>query len=350
MYLKHFGLHRPPFQITPNADFFYPGAQRKETLHGLTHAVQHNEGLIKVVGEIGSGKSLLCRMLASTLPSNFQVVFLANPRLAESALVEAILGDLNVVPDNLSYCHPTQQLQNYLLTQFDIGNRVVLLVEEAQAMPQATLEALRLLTNLETADTKLLRIVLFGQPELDQTLSQYNLRQFRDRITQSFYLRSVLLHETREYLQHRLHIAGYRGPALFNEQLVQQLHEATDGRLRPLNVIADKTLLAAFVDGELTLNMSHLTRAIDEIELQSPPPKNPANPTIPPIPELNVADSVETSWSTVATFLMVEINKLRQFVISIFHKSFQLSTNLLKQGKISRLINQITEKSKQFLN
>ena len=344
MYLQHFGLTRPPFQITPDADFFYPGAERQETLQGLTHAVQYNEGLIKVVGEIGSGKSLLCRMLAGSLPSNFQVVFLANPRLSESALVEAILGDLDVARDNQSYSHPTQQLQNHLLAQFDNGNRVVLLVEEAQAMPQATLEALRLLTNLETAETKLLRIVLFGQPELDQTLGQYNLRQFRDRITQSFYLRSVLLHETREYLQHRLQIAGYRGPVLFDQQLVQQIHEATDGRLRPLNVIADKALLAAFVDGDLTLNMSHLTRAIDEIKLK------PTQPSIPPTPELNVANGAETSWSTVTIFLMVEVNKLRQRILSICYKSFQLTARFIKQAQIPRFISHIAEKSKKLLN
>ncbi|RLA09972.1 MAG: type II secretion protein ATPase [Gammaproteobacteria bacterium] len=265
MYLEHFGFTRPPFQITPDADFFYPGAERQSTLEGLIHSAQHNEGIVKLIGEIGSGKSLLCRMLAAKLPDNFQVVFLANPHLKPTEVVEAILADLGITPQPETFSLPSQLLQTYLLEQNRQNNRVLLLVEEAQAMPAETLEALRLLTNLETAETKLLRMILFGQPELDQTLSDYSLRQFRDRITQNFYLRAMRLDESGEYLHHRLNVAGYRGDPLFHGELLRKLHAATGGRLRPLNIIADKTLLAAYVDDSLELTDQHLHEALQEI-------------------------------------------------------------------------------------
>lgn len=350
MYLNHFGLTRPPFQITPDADFFYPGAERQDILQGLIYATQHNEGIIKVVGEIGSGKSLLCRMVAAGLPKNFKVVFLANPSLSGSALVEAILGDLGVTPQANSYSHPTQQLQNYLLEQFELGNRIVLLVEEAQAMPQETLEALRLLTNLETAETKLLRIILFGQPELDTTLGQYSLRQFHDRITQSFNLRSMLLHETGEYLHHRLRIAGYRAQPLYQGGLLKQIHDATGGRLRPLNVIADKTLLAAYVDGQQTLNSSHLQRAITEVKLNRPTP-GAATDRLHFNEAAPITDKLTTpSWPTVVNFLIAEVKKLASAVISAGFDLYRLTPVYVKKARNHRLTGQITKKSKILLS
>ena len=310
MYLEHFGLSRQPFQITPDTDFFFPGAERQETLHGLIHSAQHNEGIVKVIGEIGSGKSLLCRMLANDLPDNFQVVFLANPNLGADAVVTAILGDLGVSPQPHSFNHPTQLLQSYLLEQNQQNRRVLLLVEEAQAMPPSTLEALRLLTNLETAETKLLRMILFGQPELDQTLNTHALRQFRDRITQNFYLRAVQLEESGAYLHHRLCVAGYRGEPLFHGELLAQLQQSSAGRLRPLNIIADKTLLAAYVDDARIPTQQHLQKALLEVELSD----SEAVPRTTSTTNTSIAgelgDQETLSWREVGRFIGRRITNL----------------------------------------
>ena len=264
MYQEHFGLNRLPFQITPDADFFYPGGERAAILKGLVYSASHNDGIVKVIGEIGSGKSLLCRMLADGLPDNFSAIFLANPNLRGDSLVNALLGDLGETSASSGNEPSIQRLQNYLLNQHRADKQTVLLIEEAQAIPESTLEELRLLTNLETSTTKLLRMFLFAQPELDITLKRHHLRQFRDRITQNFYLRAMRVDETEEYLGHRLRIAGYTATPLFTGPLVRQLHTASGGRLRPLNVLADKMLLAAYVDGVTTLTDSHFARAAGE--------------------------------------------------------------------------------------
>ena len=319
MYLDHFGLSRQPFQITPDADFFYPGAERQNILQGLIHSAEHNEGIVRVIGEIGSGKSLLCRMLANGLPDNFRVVFLANPNLDATAVVTAILADLGITQPADAFTHPTQLLQTYLLEQNRLGNRVLLLVEEAQAMPAATLEALRLLTNLETAETKLLRMILFGQPELDLTLSEYTLRQFRDRITQNFYLRAMRPDESAEYLHHRLCVAGYQGEPLFQGELIQQLQRITDGRLRPLNILADKTLLAAYVDDVHEVTQLHLQRA--QQELESPTQNHPSPPA-------------EITWGGIGTFVCRKTATLaRKLLLSCQQGAHGITTTLKLWGK-----------------
>lgn len=324
MYLDHFGLARQPFQITPDADFFYPGADREDTLLGLTHSAVHHDGIVKVIGEIGSGKSLLCRMLADRLPDHFRVVFLANPHLSATEVVTAILADLGIEPKTGSYSHPTQVLQDYLLAQDRLGNRVILLVEEAQAMPRATLEGLRLLSNLETAESKLLRMILFGQPELDQTLGTYELRQFRDRITQNFYLRPMSERETGEYLQHRLEIAGYRGPALFTPELLPRLQQISGGRLRPLNIIADKMLLAAFVQDQRALTEEHLGLAQQEV----------ATPTLVPeskVAKLTAGDGSgiatdEISWQKITRFAWRQFSDMASNLLNILQKWLNIIT------------------------
>jgi len=354
MYLDHFGLTRPPFQITPDADFFYPGAERQSILQGLVHSALHNEGIVKVIGEIGSGKSLLCRMLVAELPDNFQVVFLANPNLSANEVVKAILGDLGVSPQPDAFSHPTQLLQTYLLEQSRLGTRVLLLVEEAQAMPVETLEALRLLTNLETAETKLLRMILFGQPELDQTLSEYTLRQFRDRVTQNFYLREMHLEESGEYLHHRLCIAGYQGSPLFHGELLRQLHEFAGGRLRPLNIIADKTLLAAYVNEKLELTEQHLQRALQEIEsphpgdratdhssLQNSLASTLAAPNPPPI---------EMTWRGIGLFICRKISKLARELLIWLQHSAGTGLEILKRSRKHPLAHRLLLNMKRTWN
>src|SRR5471032_590069 len=186
MYLSHFGLQESPFGITPNPAFFYAGNTRGEILQALLYVVAHGEGIIKVTGEVGSGKTMLCRMLEEQLPAHIEVIYLVNPSLSPLEALFAIASELGIEPGGRRGDEVLRLLHADLIAKHSAGRQVVLLVEEAQAMPLDTLEAIRLLTNLETARSKLLQIVLFGQPELDQNLDLANMRQLKERITHSF--------------------------------------------------------------------------------------------------------------------------------------------------------------------
>lgn len=265
MYYAHFGLSEPPFKITPNTDFFFTGGNRGAVLDALVYAISNGEGIVKVVGEVGSGKTMLCRMLQTILPEQIECIYLANPSVAAADLLHAIAFELQLQPlkksDRLSIM---QQLQTYLLTRHAAGRQVVIFVEEAQAMPLATLEELRLLSNLETKQDKLLQIVLFGQPELDVNLNQMHMRQLRERITHSFHLMPLQINDISAYLIFRLHAAGYRGPQLFNAAAIKKLATAADGLVRRINILADKSLLAAYADNAQQLLPKHVSAAIED--------------------------------------------------------------------------------------
>lgn len=263
MYLDHFGLHEAPFKITPNTGFFYPGAERGATLDALVYAIEQGEGIIKVTGEVGSGKTLLCRMLAEKLRTAHDLVYLANPHISPQEVLTAIAYDLKLpLAADASITELTHGITHSLLQSHANGRRTILLVEEAQGMPLETLEEIRLLTNLETAHEKLLQIVLFGQPELDENLRQATIRQLNERITQHFSLRPLTPEEARQYLDHRLRSAGYRGPELFPSALVRELNRHAHGLSRRLNILADKTLLAAYAENTHTLTLNHVRAAV----------------------------------------------------------------------------------------
>ncbi len=169
MYFSHFGLKQPPFKITPNTEFFFSGGNRGMVLDALIYAINTGEGIIKVVGEVGSGKTMLCRMLQTLLPEKVESVYLANPNMAPEDVLAAIAFELQIkLPKSVERPQLLQLLQKYLVDRHAEGKQVVIFVEEAQGMPIATLEEIRLLSNLETKHDKLLQIVLFGQPELDE--------------------------------------------------------------------------------------------------------------------------------------------------------------------------------------
>jgi type II secretory pathway predicted ATPase ExeA len=186
MYYGHFGLAQPPFRITPNTEFFFSGGNRGPILEALIYAIGQGEGIIKVTGEVGSGKTMLCSMLQSRLPAHVETVYLANPSVSPEEILLAIALELNLkAPREAGHLEVMQMLHNHLLERHAQGKQVVMFVEESQSMPIATLEEMRLLSNLETANSKLLQIVLFGQPELEDNLRQPQIRQQRDRITHS---------------------------------------------------------------------------------------------------------------------------------------------------------------------
>ncbi len=267
MYCQHFGFHKSPFKITPDPELFFPGGNRGAVLDALIYAISRGEGIVKVVGEVGSGKTMLCRMLAREIPANCEMIYLANPNLGPDEILPAIAYELKLaLPPGATKPMVMHALHDYLLAKHADNRRVVMFVEEAQGMPLATLEELRLLSNLETAQDKLLQIVLFGQPELDTKLAQHEIRQLNERITYRFKLAPFVAGEIRDYLNARLQASGYRGPELFTRRAIRVLTRSSQGLLRRINVLADKALLAAYSSGAPRVLPRHVTLAAQDSE------------------------------------------------------------------------------------
>ncbi|WP_313950805.1 AAA family ATPase [Accumulibacter sp.] len=268
MYLEHFGLHQPPFRITPHTEFFFAGAKRGATLEALIYAIAHDEGIVKVSGEVGSGKTMLCRMLLEKLPDNVETIYLANPMLSRDEILFAIAEELRI-PLTEGRSHLLlRSLQERLLEIYAAGRQVVALIDEAHAMPPEALEEIRLLSNLESNQHKLLQIVLFGQPELDDRLGQTSMRQLNDRITHNFRLEPLRRDDVSVYLMFRLRAAGYRGPDLFSTAALQLISKASEGLTRRINIIADKALLAAFSEGVHLVDRRQVQAAIRDTEFK----------------------------------------------------------------------------------
>jgi MSHA biogenesis protein MshM len=266
MYLEHFGLNEPPFRITPHTDFFFDGADRGATLEALIYAILNDEGIVKVSGEVGSGKTMLCRVLMERLPGQVETIYLTTPSLGRDEILYAIADELRLVFSQSRMSVALRELQEHLIRLYAEGRRVVVLIDEAHAMPEETLEQVRLLSNLETSRHKLLQIVLFGQPELDEALARPTLRQLRDRITHSFRMRPLSEAEVARYLSFRMRAAGYRGPDVFTPKAVALLTRASDGLTRRINILADKSLLSAFSSNAHSITPRHARAAIADSE------------------------------------------------------------------------------------
>ena len=239
-----------PFGITPDTSFAYACASHQEALNKLLVAVKNREGFIKITGEVGTGKTLLCRRFLSTLDDTYVSAYIPNPYLEPRTLLFALAEELGVaLGKEDDQHHLIKGLSEALLGFASSGKSVVLCLDEAQAMPIETLEALRLLTNLETEKRKLLQVVLFGQPELDDKLAQESVRQLRQRITFQYRLGELGREEVDYYLAHRLRVAGYHGNRLFTAPAVRALHRASGGIPRLVNVLAHKSMLVAFGEG-----------------------------------------------------------------------------------------------------
>jgi MSHA biogenesis protein MshM len=278
MYQSHFGLRESPFGITPNPAFFYPGNTRGEILQALLYAVGHGEGIVKVTGEVGAGKTMLCRMLESQLPPHIDVIYLVNPNLNPLEVQFAIAAELGLETRGLRADEVQRALHAELITRHAAGRQVVLLVEEAQAMPLDTLEAIRLLTNLETARSKLLQIVLFGQPELDRHLELSSMRQLKERITHSFDVPAMEPALIADFLAFRLRAAGHEGAPIFSPAAAKLIGERSEGIVRRINILADKALLAAFAADASEVSAAHASQAIKEARFSSAEPSKRSLP------------------------------------------------------------------------
>ncbi len=267
MYLEHFKLSKPPFSLTPNTSFYCELPTHQEALNTLLLSLNGGEGFIKIVGEVGTGKTLLCRLLLNTLDETYVTAYIPNPDLSAESLRRAVLKELGVEQVEEIPAHSlTDQINQRLLTIHKEGRKVVLLVDEAQTMTESSLEAVRLLTNLETEQAKLLQVVLFGQPELDVKLQALSLRQLKQRITFSYYLKPLKEREMEAYLCHRLATAGYTYGVLFTKRAKKLLYKASGGLPRIMNILCHKAMLAAYGKGDANVNRKAIMKAIKDTE------------------------------------------------------------------------------------
>ena len=267
MYLEHFGMEELPFAITPDTSFFYGHGCYHEALNVLLVALRNGEGFIKITGEVGTGKTLLCRKILNVLDGECITAYLPNPCLTPAALRMAVADELGVqYARNMGQHRLLQMITDRLIELNAEGRRVVLLMDEAQALPDDSMEALRLLTNLETEKSKLLQVILFGQPELDERLAQPRLRQLRQRVTFSYQLKAIDRESMAGYLAHRLLIAGYHGKPLFTLDAMESLYRVTQGIPRLINILAHKTLMAAYGHGASSINRRHVRMAVEDTE------------------------------------------------------------------------------------
>jgi MSHA biogenesis protein MshM len=275
LYLDHFGLNEAPFRITPHTDFFFEGAERGAMLEALAYAVLHDEGIVKVSGEVGSGKTMLCRMLMERLPAEVATIYLATPSLARDEILHAIADDLELkLPERRTVA--LRELQEHLITLYGAGRRVVILIDEAHVMPDDTLEQVRLLSNLETATEKLLQIVLTGQPELRDLLAGPELAPLRQRIALEHHIERLRPEEIGPYLRHRIEVAGARFEDLFVPGSEEIFYAFSAGCPRLVNLLADRALLAGFSRQERPVKSALLERKAKEMAEQQA--RNPLDP------------------------------------------------------------------------
>lgn len=270
MYLKHFGLAEMPFGITPDTSFVCALQCHQEALNTLLLALEGGEGFVKISGEVGTGKTLLCRRLLQSLGDDWVTAYLPNPNIEAITLFQALaeeLGIQGVRPlAELDQYHLLREINQALLDFAKAEKRVVVCIDEAQAMPLETLEALRLLSNLETEKSKLLQIVLFGQPELDAKLGRPEVRQLQQRIAFHYRLGRLKKSEMANYVGHRLRVAGYRGEGIFTPRALRALHLASGGTPRLINILAHKALLSVFGEGRQLARVRHVKLARKDTE------------------------------------------------------------------------------------
>lgn len=277
MYQEYFGLRELPFTLTPDTYFFLNSETHEQALEMLRVALQNREGFLKVTGEVGTGKTLICRKLLNELGDDFITAYIPNPNVSAETLYCLLAEELGASSDLFDACLAPEgttdrqvlalrEINEYLLNFADDGYQVVLVIDEAQSMPRDTLEALRLLTNLETESDKLLQVVLFGQPELDEMLNSRDLRQLLQRITFSYRLNPFTRADIERYIAHRMILSGYQGGPLFEAKAVSLLVKASRGIPRLVNVLCHKALMLCYGQGDSMVRGKHMHAAIRDTD------------------------------------------------------------------------------------
>jgi general secretion pathway protein A len=265
VYLEFFRLKDRPFSLAPDPRFIFMSESHREALAHLLYGVQEGHGFIEVVGQVGTGKTTLCRTLLEQIGGQAEIGFIFNPSPSEIELLTSINREFGLPTQARTRSELVQELNQFLLRQKQAGRRVVLVIDEAQNLDPAVLEQVRLLSNLETDSDKLLQIVLFGQPELDENLGRSDLRQLRQRITVRWRLRPFGVREVGQYLEHRLAVAGHQGSSPFSAGAVRAIRWRSGGIPRLINAIADRALLLAFSRGRARVSARLALRAANEL-------------------------------------------------------------------------------------
>ncbi len=295
MYTAHFGLREAPFGITPDTSFFFTSPHSQEALNTLLVAARSGEGFIKITGEVGTGKTLLCRKFMSTLGRGFVTAYIPNPYLEPRTLMLALADELEIaLGRDVDQHQLLKSITNRLLELAADGKQVLLCLDEAQAIPIESLEALRLLTNLETEKRKLLQIVLFGQPELNRNLELDSIRQLAQRITFHYHLGPLTRDDMEYYVGHRLRVAGYAGARMFTRQAINKLYRASGGIPRLVNILAHKALMVSYGTGAHQVNRAHVAEAAKDT-ISS---KRTFSPWLLAVPALAVAAGLTWALTT----------------------------------------------------
>lgn len=266
MYLDYYGLVEPPFDITPNPRFLFYSPKHREAFNHLLYGIRERKGFVQLTGEVGAGKTTLCRALMEQLDGRFATALILNPVLSPDQLIKAIALELGLQVLGMDRLETVAEINNFLLAQLERGQDTVLIIDEAQDLTDELLEQVRLLSNLEADDRKLLQIVLMGQPELRDRLNNPRLRQLRQRITVRYHLLPLNRSEVNQYIQHRLQVSGAKGTPYFTQPALWRVFGYSKGVPRLVNAICDKALLAGFVNQRERINYGMIGRAVRELE------------------------------------------------------------------------------------
>ncbi|MBN2068566.1 MAG: AAA family ATPase [Opitutales bacterium] len=268
MYKEFYGFRIAPFNITPDPNFLFYSPTHEEALKHLHYGIREKKGFIVLTGEVGCGKTTVCRKLLQELdPDHYETALILNPRLSEAELIKAILTELRVEPVSDSRMELVHQLNELLLRLIDEGKDIVVIIDESQNLDFETIEHLRMLSNLETDTQKLLQIILMGQPELKEKLKQKRLRQLRQRILVYCDIRPLTLEEMKIYILYRLNLAGANGRPRFTPRAMKKIYRISGGVPRIINNLCDKALLAAYIRNRDDVNWWDVRRAHKEMEL-----------------------------------------------------------------------------------
>jgi general secretion pathway protein A len=266
VYLEFYGLRQAPFDITPNPRFLFHSAKHREAFNHLLYGIRERKGFVQLTGEIGAGKTTLCRALLEQLDGKFSTALILNPVLNADELMKAIATEFGLEAKKHDRLETIAVIGEFLLKQIEHGKETVLIIDEAQNLTEDLLEQVRLISNIETDDRKLLQIVLLGQPELRDRLNSPRLKQLRQRITVRYHLAPLKRFEVGQYIQHRLHISGAKGSPYFTQPAIWRVFNYSGGIPRLINAVCDKALLAGFVEHSDRITYPLVGRAIRELE------------------------------------------------------------------------------------
>jgi len=266
VYLEFYGLEEPPFSITPNPRYLFYSAKHREALNHLLYGIRERKGFVQLTGDVGAGKTTLCRAMLDQLGKNFSTALILNPILDPEQLVKAVAMEFGLCVKGLDKLETMEAINLFLLAQAEHGRDCVIVIDEAQNLTPELLEQVRLLSNIETDDRKLLQIVLLGQPELRDRLNDPSLRQLRQRITVRYHLTPLRRQELGQYVQHRLQVSGSEGPPYFTRPALWRIFNYTEGVPRLVNALCDKCLLAGFVQHSEQITYGIASRAVRELE------------------------------------------------------------------------------------